>query len=438
MDLKNIKSVKGMPDLLPNKLTKRTSEDKIKQADKLPDIYAWQFLEKKLKKIAEVYGYEEIRTPVLEQIELFKRSIGNETDIVSKEMFVIDRGEQTFAMRPEGTASCVRACLEHGLIRNSQVQQLWYLSPMFRAEEPQLGRYRQFHQFGIEAFNLTGPDIDAMQIAMLARLFKELNLIDKIRLEINSLGDLNDRKQYKVKLIEYFEQNYDLLDSESKIRLKTNPLRILDSKNPKLKELINNAPKLIENLGLDAKQHFEGLKNILTELNIKFSVNSKIVRGLDYYNRTVYEWVTDDLGAQSAVAAGGRYDALVEQLGGQSTPAVGFALGLERVLLLMGEINKPKVDVYFICLNNIAKITAIKISEEIKNKLDLNLHVHLSGGNLKKQLKKASSADASLAFILGEEELEKSYITVKYLKEDKPQINLLFAEVIKFLGEYCG
>lgn len=331
---KAFQAVKGMNDCLP---------------DKSP---VWHFLENCLRETVAGYGYAEIRMPVLENTQLFCRSIGEVTDIVEKEMYTfVDKGEDSLTLRPEGTASCVRAGIQHGLLYNQQ-QRLWYMGPMFRRERPQKGRYRQFYQFGVETFGIQGPDIDVELIAMSARLWKKLGIDNQVELQINSLGSNQSREAYKDILVDYFSDNYALLDEDSQRRLKTNPLRILDSKNSALAEVIANAPKLSEHLDEESQQHFTELCQKLTSLGINYTVNPTLVRGLDYYNRTVFEWVTTDLGAQGTICAGGRYDGLVKQLGGQDTPGCGFAMGLERIILLLeqqselGNKLSPTVDVY--------------------------------------------------------------------------------------------
>lgn len=406
---KSFQSVKGMNDVLP---------------DETP---IWHYLEACLREITASYAYSEIRMPMVESTQLFCRSIGEVTDIVEKEMYTfVDKGEDSLTLRPEGTASCVRAGIQHGLLYNQQ-QRLWYMGPMFRRERPQKGRYRQFYQFGLEAFGLKGPDIDAEIIALTARLWKKIGLTD-VELQLNSLGSNQARAAYKEKLVEYFSQNLELLDSDSQRRLKSNPLRILDTKNPGMKELIENAPKLMEHLDDESKSHFEGLCLLLDKLGINYVINSKLVRGLDYYNRTVFEWITKDLGAQGTICAGGRYDGLVEQLGGQATQGCGFAMGLERIVLLIKQQNElqdklsVKTDVYLCTLGQIAEIAGMQLVERLRDELpELKIQLHCGGGNFKKQLKRADKSGANIALILGEDEVEQHQITLKFLRENIEQ-----------------
>jgi len=396
--------------------------------DVLPDeTPIWHYLEACLRELTASYGYSEIRMPVVENTQLFCRSIGEVTDIVEKEMYTfVDKGEDSLTLRPEGTASCVRAGIQHGLLYNQQ-QRLWYMGPMFRRERPQKGRYRQFYQFGLEAFGFKGPDIDAEIIALTARLWKKIGL-NEVELQINSLGSNQAREAYKAILVEYFTQNIEHLDSDSQRRLKSNPLRILDTKNPGMKQLIENAPKLMDHLDDDSKQHFEKLCQLLDKLDISYVINSKLVRGLDYYNRTVFEWVTKDLGAQGTICAGGRYDGLVEQLGGQATQGCGFAMGLERIILLIKQQSdlqdklSAKTDVYLCTLGEIAETAGIQLVESLRDELPkLKIQLHCGGGNFKKQLKKADKSDAKIALILGEDEVEQQQITLKFLRDKTEQ-----------------
>ena len=409
---KSFQSVKGMNDILP---------------DETP---IWQYLESCLRDITASYGYSEIRMPIVENTQLFCRSIGEVTDIVEKEMYTfVDKGEDSLTLRPEGTASCVRAGIQNGLLYNQQ-QRLWYMGPMFRRERPQKGRYRQFYQFGIETFGFSTPDIDAEIIALSARLWKKLGLT-KVELQINSLGSNAAREAYKQKLVAYFNANLESLDSDSKRRLDSNPLRILDSKNPAMSELIENAPKLMEHLDNESKEHFEDLCQKLDKLEISYVINPKLVRGLDYYNRTVFEWVTTDLGAQGTICAGGRYDGLVEQLGGKATPGSGFAMGLERIILLL-QLQKDlqdklsaKTDVYLCTLGERAEAEGIKLAEKIRDENpEMKLQLHCGGGNFKKQLKKADKSEAIVALILGSEEVEAKTISIKYLRDKTEQITV--------------
>lgn len=403
----DIQVVKGMRDTLPS------------------EVGAWHFVEEKLKQLAGLYGYEEIRMPILEQTKLFCRAIGEVTDIVEKEMYTFtDKGGDSLTLRPESTAQSVRAVLENSLIRN-QSQKLWYYGPMFRRENPQKGRYRQFYQFGIEAFGLEGPDIDVEQIMMMASLWKNLGLENKIALQLNSIGTAIERKQYREALVDYFTTQAHLLDEDSQRRLKTNPMRILDSKNKEMKELIGKAPTMLDYLEASSRTHFEELQSLLQEANIAYEINPRLVRGLDYYTHTVYEWVTTELGAQGTVCAGGRYNDLVEQLGGASTPAVGFSLGVERLIMLLQENQlipeEPKVDYYVVVENNDAQKVAFKYADIIRNKFSKKVLVNCGGGSFKSQFKRADKSGASLAIIFGGQELIDGTFTVKHLREDIPQ-----------------
>lgn len=437
MSGKTINHIKGMPDLLPSKKDAKTAEDKAQSSDKIPATILWQFVEQHIRNLVQEYAYDEIRTPILEDTNLFKRSVGEVTDIVEKEMYTFTRGEQSLSLRPEGTASCVRACIEHSLIRNGQQQRLWYIGPMFRAEEPQQGRYRQFYQLGVELFGVEGSEADAEQIIMMHELWRRLNISQFIKLEINSLGTVAERAEYKTKLIAYFAAHIDSLDEDSKRRLNTNPLRILDSKNPKLQELIAKAPTLLEHLGDESVAHFNKFKSILDSVGIAYTVNTKIVRGLDYYSRTVYEWVTDELGSQSAVCAGGRYDSLVGQLGGADTPAVGFAMGIERLLLLVEKVNNvnKSLDAYFITQGDDANGQKIALANKIRtNCKNIKMQVHFGGGNFKKQFKKADASGAKLALIMGDDELQNNTVSIKFLREEKPQVTVSMTELVNYIG----
>ncbi len=421
-DKLDIRPVKGMPDVLPEQ------------------VINWQYLEQLLRDLMNEYGYEEIRFPVLERTELFKRSIGDVTDIVEKEMFSFsdrDKHNTSLTLRPEGTIGCVRAAIEHGLLRNKQQQRLWYMGPMFRRENPQKGRYRQFFQLGVETFGLPGPDIDIEQILMMRRLWERLGLIDSVRLEVNTLGNSDERTEYKKHLVKYFREHYEQLDEDSKRRLETNPLRILDSKNPELDEIISNAPKLMDFLGEESKGHFSEFIARLKALKINFTVNDRLVRGLDYYNLTVYEWVTDKIGSQATVCAGGRYDPLVEQLGGGSTFGVGFAAGLERILLLLQTKENnvfKKLDGYLICIGEDAEKENITLAEEIRNLCPtLRLLTHCGGGNYKNQFKKADKSGAKLAIIVGDDELAAKTVTIKYLRDKVEQQTIPLADLGTFL-----
>jgi histidyl-tRNA synthetase len=414
--LSKIQAIRGMNDLLPG-----TSP-------------VWQYLETTIAECVQSYGYREIRFPLLEKTELFKRTIGEVTDIVEKEMYTFDdRNGESLTLRPEGTASCVRACEEHGLLYN-QIQRLWYMGPMFRYERPQKGRLRQFHQIGIEAFGLQGPDIDAELLLMTARLWKLLDIDQAVTLEINSLGTAAARSVYKTALVEFLTDVKDQLDEDSQRRLTSNPLRILDSKNAKTQALLADAPQLDDYLDDDSRQHFEALKHMLDTANIVYRVNNRLVRGLDYYGYTVFEWVTDQLGAQGTVCAGGRYNGLVEQLGGRPVPAVGCAMGLERLILLLQTLDKipesieSKLDVYILAvgtMNGVVEGYALAVGNQLRERFKgIRCLNHCGGGNFKSQMKKADKSGAALAIILGEDEVATQTISIKYLRDDNPQITL--------------
>jgi histidyl-tRNA synthetase len=423
---KSFQSVKGMNDILPE------------------DSPAWHYLEACLRELTNSYGYSEIRMPIVENTQLFCRSIGEVTDIVEKEMYTfVDKGDDSLTLRPEGTASCVRAGIQHGLLYNQQ-QRLWYMGPMFRRERPQKGRYRQFHQFGLETFGFAGPDIDAEIIALTARLWKMLGL-QKVELQLNSLGSNQAREAYKQRLVAYFEQNSEQLDDDSQRRLKSNPLRILDTKNPSMKAVVEAAPKLMEHLDSESKAHFENLCEKLTALGINYVINPNLVRGLDYYNRTVFEWVTTELGAQGTICAGGRYDGLVEQLGGQANFGCGFAMGIERIILLLQNQTtfkdklSAKTDVYLCTLGQQAENAGLVLAEKIRDEQPkLKLQLHCGGGNFKKQLKKADKSEARIALILGEDEVAQQSVTVKFLRENQDQVSLSQAELAQHLSKVFG
>lgn len=416
-----IKAIRGMNDILP-------SETK-----------TWQYLETVLRDTLASYGYEEIRMPVVEKTQLFSRSIGEATDIVDKEMYTFpDRNDESLTLRPEGTAGCVRAGVEHGLLYN-QEQRLWYMGPLFRYERPQKGRYRQFHQMGAEVFGIAGPDIDAELIFLTARIWKALGIDHLIRLEINSLGSSEARQNYRHVLVEYFSANKALLDKDSLRRLESNPLRILDSKNPDLQPLIEAAPRLIEHLDEESQNHFSAVCERLDSFGLEYKINTRLVRGLDYYNRTVFEWITDALGSQGAVCGGGRYDGLVEQLGGKSTPGVGFAMGLERLVALLmdlddkGSINH-EIDLYLARMGKNAEIKALLVAEDLRNIFPgLKILTHCGTGNFSKQLKKADKSGARFCLILGETELAENKITIKYLREQREQTQIAIDQLPHWL-----
>jgi len=397
----------------------------------------WQEFESIVKRTITGYGYEEIRFPIVEKTELFARSIGEVTDIVEKEMYTFeDRNGDSLTLRPEGTAGCVRACIENGLLHN-QTQRLWYIGPMFRHERPQKGRYRQFHQVGVEAFGMTGPDIDAELIMLTARIWKHIGLHD-LELQINSLGSVASRRMYKDILVDYLSGHHSELDEDSQRRLHSNPLRILDSKNPRMQELIENAPKLRAHLDDESIAHFDGVVSLLEQVGIPYRINERLVRGLDYYNKTVFEWVTTRLGAQGTVCAGGRYDGLVEQLGGKSVPAAGFALGIERLVELVQDNLKPDCAPhgYFVVASEQAQIRAMEFAEKLREQIpNLRLVMHCGGGSLKSQFKKADKSGARLAIILGDDELQNNTLSIKNLREQAEQQSVSIADLIKLLQE---
>lgn len=420
---KQIQAIRGMNDCLPD------------------DSPKWQHVETILRNTVAAYGYAEIRMPIVESTDLFKRSIGEVTDIVEKEMYTFDdRNGDSLTLRPEGTASCVRAGNERGLLYN-QEQRLWYQGPMFRHERPQKGRYRQFHQFGVEAFGMAGPDIDAEVIAITANLWQRMGISEHVQLELNSLGSTEARAVYRDALIAFLEQHKAQLDEDSQRRMYSNPLRVLDTKNPEMQALLVDAPKLADYLDDESKTHFSRLCELLDGLGIRYVINHKLVRGLDYYNRTVFEWVTDSLGAQGTVCAGGRYDGLVAQLGGKASPAVGFALGMERLVLLLETLDgfrelKPRVDVYAIAAGDNCVAPAMKLAQDLRQQLPhLAIMSHMGGGNFKKLLKKADKSGASIALILGDNEWQQQSITVKFLREDKPQEQIALAQLATYLDQ---
>lgn len=415
---KSIQSIRGMHDVLPD------------------DSYRWQAFETVIRQLMAAYGYREIRMPLVESTDLFCRSIGEVTDIVEKEMYTFeDRNGDRLTLRPEGTASCVRAGIQHGLLHN-QVQRLWYSGPMFRHERPQKGRYRQFHQFGAEVYGIDTPDIDAELILISARLWQQLGL-KGVRLELNTLGSNEARTEYKQVLVDYLNGHREQLDEDSLRRLETNPLRVLDSKNPAMKEMLDEAPALIDHLDEESKQQFDKLKSSLDEVGISYTINPRLVRGLDYYCKTVFEWVTDELGAQGTICAGGRYDGLVEQLGGKATPAIGFALGMERILaLLESQQQKPlqTVDIYMILIGAASEIKGLQISENIRDAVPgVKMITHCGGGSLKSQMKKADKSGAGIALIIAEDELENEQVTVKYLREKKEQETVSVDQLAAFI-----
>ncbi len=408
--------------------------------DVLPaDSHRWQRLERIVQQVMQQYGYSEIRMPLVESTDLFCRSIGEVTDIVEKEMYTFDdRNGDKLTLRPEGTASCVRAGIQHGLLHN-QVQRLWYNGPMFRHERPQKGRYRQFHQFGVEVYGIDTPDIDAELILIGARLWKCLGL-KGVRLELNTLGSAEARTEYKKVLVSYLQSHRDSLDADSLRRLETNPLRVLDSKNPALKEILDNAPQLLDYLDEESALQFEKLKHYLDVAGIEYTINPRLVRGLDYYCKTVFEWVTDQLGAQGTVCAGGRYDGLVAQLGGKQTPAIGFAMGVERLLALLEQNQEESphriADLYLILQGEDSDSHGLLLAEALRESLpEVKLVLHCGGGSMKSQMKKADKSGARLALILGETEIEQQALTIKFLRAKREQLVIKQASMIEKINE---
>jgi len=380
----------------------------------------WQKLENTVKNVISAYGYNEVRMPIVEMTHLFSRAIGEVTDVVEKEMYTFeDRNGDSLTLRPEGTAGCVRSGIENGLLYN-QEQRLWYMGPMFRHERPQKGRYRQFHQCGVEVFGLDGPDVDAELIMMTARLWRELGIDKHVRLELNSIGSLEARANYREALIAFLEQHMDVLDEDCKRRMHTNPLRVLDTKNPDVQAILGDAPRLSDYLDDESKQHFAGLCELLDAAGIEYTVNERLVRGLDYYNRTVFEWITESLGSQGTVCGGGRYDGLVEQLGGKATPAVGFAMGLERLVLMLETLEldevRRSVDVYMVTAGEGTMMAGMKLAEQLREQVPgLRVMTHFGGGNFKKQFKRADKVGAVVALVLGENEVADNTVVLKDL-----------------------
>ncbi|MBB3167975.1 histidine--tRNA ligase [Simiduia aestuariiviva] len=419
--MKKIQAIRGMNDLLPSQSGR------------------WQYLEGVVSDVLRRYHYQEIRFPILEQTELFKRSIGEVTDIVEKEMYTfLDRNDESVTLRPEGTACCVRACEENGLLYN-QVQKLWYMGPMFRYEKPQKGRLRQFHQIGVEAFGMATPDVDAELLILSARLWRELGVADAVTLQLNSLGVPESRAKYREALVDYLSAHRENLDEDSQRRLETNPLRVLDSKDPATQALLVDAPRLGDFLDDESKDHFAQVCSLLDAAGVNYQVNERLVRGLDYYTKTVFEWVTDKLGAQGTVCAGGRYDGLVEQLGGRSTPAVGFAMGIERLVLLLEalecvpEAATQRPDVYIVAVGDVAA-AGLALAESLRDALPyLAVQTHCGGGSFKSQMKKADKSEAAIALILGEDEVKAGQVTVKFLREQADQQMLQHGALIELL-----
>jgi histidyl-tRNA synthetase len=404
--------------------------------DILPDVTPlWQKLEDTARQVLNQYGYRNIRMPLVEPTDLFVRSVGEHTDIVEKEMYSWEdklNGDK-LTLRPEGTAGCVRAVVEHSLTYNGP-QRLWYTGPMFRHENVQKGRQRQFHQIGVEGFGFEGPDVDAEQIILLARLWKALGIVD-VELQLNSIGDAEERVAYRQVLIKYFERHADLLDEDAKRRLHSNPLRILDSKNPRMQAMIEAAPKLIDHLGEETRTHFAGLCKQLDVVGVAYKLNPRLVRGLDYYNRTVFEWVTTKLGSQGTIAGGGRYDSLVERLGGEPTTACGFGIGLERVFLLMQEYGvtaEVKPDAYLVNVGELAEAAAPKLAETLRD-AGLSVVIHAGGGSFKSQMKKADRSAARFALILGDDECQANLIAVKPMAGEGNQVKVNIQEAVNLI-----
>ena len=416
---KRIQSIRGMHDVLP------------------PASSMLRNIEHALQAVLQQYGYQEIRMPILEQTELFKRSLGEGTDIVGKEMYTFeDRNGDSLTLRPEGTASCVRAGLQHGFLYG-QPSRLWYTGPFFRHERPQKGRYRQFHQLGVETFGFASPDIDAELIILSQHMWGKINLPQAPKLEINSLGTSQVRQAYREKLITYLQQYESELDLDAKQRLHTNPLRILDSKNPDLKNIIQNAPSLLEHLDDESKQHFKRLQELLTAANIEYSINTRLVRGLDYYSKTVFEWIVEGLGAQATICAGGRYDGLVDQLGGKPCAAAGFAIGLERLAALLEEtqLEESIIDVYMILMGGQAELIGLALAIDIRGKLPTHsVVINCGGGSIKSQMKRADRSNARLAIILAEDEINNSTVSVKFLREQRDQETISQDNLVPFLN----
>ncbi len=417
-----IQSLRGMNDLLPEQSP------------------GWQYLEATVARLFGSYGYREIRFPLVEKTELFRRSIGAVTDIVEKEMYTfLDRNDESVTLRPEGTAGCVRACEQNGLLYN-QVQRLWYSGAMFRYERPQKGRLRQFHQFGAEVFGLDGPDIDAELIVMTARLWRTLGIDQHVELQINSLGNVTSRARYREALVEFLSTRRELLDADSQRRLDTNPLRILDSKNADTQALLNTAPTLLDFLDAESQQHFAALQQLLNAAGVPYRINPRLVRGLDYYGKTVFEWVTDSLGAQGTVCAGGRYDDLVQQLGGKATPAVGCGLGAERLVLLLDAVGAlpdsvaRQLDAYLVAVGDVAP-AALAFSERLRTACPhVRLQNHCGGGGFKQQIKRADRSGAQVVLILGEDEVAAGKVTIKYLRREAAQQTLSERDAVALMN----
>jgi len=415
---KNIQAIRGMNDCSPT------------------ESPLWQWIEGQVRQILSSYGYSEVRMPIVESTPLFARAIGEVTDVVSKEMYTFWDNDEQLTLRPEGTAGCVRAAIEHGWIYNNE-QRLWYMGPMFRHERPQKGRYRQFHQAGVEVFGIATPEIDAELIILTARLWKALGIDQHVSLQLNSIGSLEARANYRSALVAFLENHQNLMSEEEKERLVKNPLRILDTKNQALQDVLDGAPKLLDYLDDESREHFAQLCGLLDAVGIQYEINPKLVRGLDYYNKTVFEWVTSALGAQGTVCGGGRYDGLVEQLGGHATSGVGFAMGLERLVLLVQEVNKSipvksAVDIYVVYQGEGTTLAAFQLAEKLRSELPhLSTMLHCSGGNFKKQFKRADKSGATLALVLGESEVQNNQVVVKHLLGEAEQQTIDVANLIE-------
>lgn len=420
---KTIQAIRGMNDCAPT------------------ESPLWQWIEAKVRHVLASYGYSEVRMPIVESTPLFARAIGEVTDVVSKEMYTFWDNDEQLTLRPEGTAGCVRAAIERGWIYNNE-QRLWYMGPMFRHERPQKGRYRQFHQAGVEVFGIANPEIDAELIILTARLWKELGIDQHVSLQLNSIGSLEARANYRSALVAFLENHQDLMSDEEKERLGKNPLRILDTKNEVLQEVLNGAPKLLDYLDDESREHFNQLCSLLDAMGVKYEINPKLVRGLDYYNKTVFEWVTSALGAQGTVCGGGRYDGLVEQLGGHATQGVGFAMGLERLVLLVQEVNKEitlpqAVDLYLVYAGEGATLNAFQIAEQIRTELpQVRVMTDCSGGKFQKQFKRADKIEAKYALVIGESEVQAKTVVVKDLRNGAEQITLSQADLVATLKTY--
>ncbi|MCI5763533.1 histidine--tRNA ligase [Actinobacillus porcinus] len=415
-----IKAIRGMNDTSPT------------------ETPLWQWVEGKVRSVLANYGYSEVRMPIVESTPLFARAIGEVTDVVSKEMYTFWDNDEQLTLRPEGTAGCVRAAIENGWSYNNE-QRLWYMGPMFRHERPQKGRYRQFHQAGVEIFGISNPEIDAELIILTARLWKELGIDKDVTLQLNSIGSLEARANYRSALVAFLQNYTALLSEEEKERLVKNPLRILDTKNPELQKVLDNAPKLLDYLDDESREHFAQLCALLDAVGVAYEINPKLVRGLDYYNKTVFEWVTTALGAQGTVCGGGRYDGLVEQLGGHATPGVGFAMGLERLVLLVQEVNKDivlpsAVDIYLVFAGEGTTVSAFQLAEKLRSELPhLRVMTHCSGGNFKKQFKRADKSGAKFALVIGESEVQNNQVVVKDLLGGAEQQTIAAADVVTYL-----